>query len=247
MPSRREAVFEDLLRERPSFHGHGGVAQWQLADDVLSWLQENVGPDHRTLETGCGYSTVVFGMRGCAHTVISPMGEEHDRIQAWCRQHGLDLRRVTFLVGRSERILPGQGADALDLVLIDGWHAFPGPFLDWFFTAERISVGGRVLIDDTQLRSVRILRDFLAAEEGRWRLERRFERSDVFCKTSGAVFVGDWRTQPYGAKPTIPFSAHARDFARRGLVAAVNTVPPLARALKVLRRRFRRGASATEQ
>jgi hypothetical protein len=39
----------------------------------------------------------------------------------------------------------------LDLVLIDGDHAFPASFIDWYYTAEQVKLGGYVIVDDTNL------------------------------------------------------------------------------------------------
>jgi hypothetical protein len=52
----------------------------------------------------------------------------------------------------------------LDLILLDGKHAFPWPVVDWFYTADRLKQGGLMIIDDAQMRSVGVLRDFMAAD-----------------------------------------------------------------------------------
>jgi hypothetical protein len=48
----------------------------------------------------------------------------------------------------------------LDIVLIDGAHAFPFPFLDWYFTASALKAGGLLVIDDVQIATGTILADF---------------------------------------------------------------------------------------
>jgi hypothetical protein len=42
---------------------------------------------------------------------------------------------VTFEINRSELALPALDPEPLDLVLIDGSHAFPHVFVDWMYTA----------------------------------------------------------------------------------------------------------------
>jgi predicted O-methyltransferase YrrM len=93
------------------------------------WIR-TFGAIKRTLETGCGYSTIIFALKGMRHTVISPIFEEHQRIGEWCDANEIDLSNVEFKLGRSEDLLPALKPEPLDLVLIDGWHAFPAPFLD---------------------------------------------------------------------------------------------------------------------
>ena len=231
-----ELLKKKLFTERPSFHGRtSAIRNWKLADDVLHWLDKNVRRNQRTLETGCGYSTIIFALKGTRHTVISPIFEEHQRIREWCDAHEIDLSNVEFKLGRSEDLLLALKPEPLDLVLIDGWHAFPAPFLDWFFTAKRLVINGYVLVDDTQLKTPRILRDFLEAEQGRWELVTRFKRTDIFRKISLDVFIGDWPTQPYGAKPYISLQGRLRSFIRTKFAAALKLFPPLYRACKAAR------------
>jgi hypothetical protein len=93
--------------------------------------------------------------------------------------------------------LPGLAAEELDLVLIDGQHAFPAPFIDWYYTARRLKVSGMLLIDDIQLWTGRILTDFLS-EEPEWSLI-----SDLSGRTAAFVKEKDysqekwWGQQPY--------------------------------------------------
>jgi len=198
----------------------------------LHWLDKNVRRNQRTLETGCGYSTIIFALKGARHTVISPIFEEHQRIRQWCEANGIDMSNLGFKLARSEELLPALDPEPLDVVVIDGWHAFPAPFLDWFFTAKRLVVNGCVIVDDTQLKSVRTLRDFLETEQGRWALVARFKRTDIFRKISRDPFVGEWYTQPYCAKPRL------RILMRTKFVAVVKLFPPLYRACKLVRNRM---------
>src|SRR5215471_5499359 len=101
-----EDIFNALLAERPSLHGQGDPTQWQLADEVLSWLFANVREGHRTIETGCGYSTIIFALKGARHLAISPTAEEHARIRAWCERHGVDMSSSELRLDRSEHALP---------------------------------------------------------------------------------------------------------------------------------------------
>src|SRR5688572_4956497 len=132
-----ESILQKLLRERPSFHGVGEtVTSWQLDDQVLCWLFDNVREGWATLETGCGYSTVAFAAKGARHTVVSPSPREHERIQAWCADQGISTEHLTFIADGSQRVLPALKPDPLDPALIDGCHAVPYPMIDWFYVAE---------------------------------------------------------------------------------------------------------------
>jgi predicted O-methyltransferase YrrM len=204
-------VLDALLRERPSFHTDvlapeerraPGVYDWSIGEDVLRWLCTALEPGARTLETGCGYSTVVFAAAGCRHTAISPDRIEHDAVRDWCRRHDVtaDLELVAAC---SQDVLPRLVPEPLDLILIDGDHAFPAPFIDWYYTAEGLRPGGTLLVDDTQIPTGAVLRDFLLREKGRWLHERDFGKTAVFRRvTDGPVVRGLWwGQQPWCAEP----------------------------------------------
>ncbi len=192
-------VVRALLAEDPSFHG-GGQRSWAVDTRLVHWLAEHVPAGGRTLETGSGHSTVAFLTRSGAHVVVTPFGDEVGRIRAWCAAHDVDTGALVLEEGPSQRVLPRLVDDGpLDVVLIDGDHAFPAPAIDWYYTAERVRVGGHVLVDDTQLRPCRLLRDFLAEEPG-WEQLPPVGRTAVFRRTSPApVTAAAWFDQPWSA------------------------------------------------
>lgn len=207
-------ALRELRATEPRLHGPADrePERWRLDFAVLEWIARAAGADDHTLETGCGYSTIVFAALGTRHTVVSPLAEEHERVRAWCREHGVGVETVEFLVRPSHEVLPSLDPGPLDLVLVDGSHAFPWPFLDWFYTAEHLRQGGLLVVDDTHLRTGAILRDFLMAESGRWTRVREFRRSVVFRKTAPRVLDGAWwGSQPWGARP---LSGNARRIRR---------------------------------
>jgi len=193
-----------LLRQKPRFHGreNAGTADYSISDKVLRWISQNSEPRGVTLETGCGYSTVVFSLVSSRHTVISPFPQEHELIKKWCLalEHSPD--NIEFIASFSQDVVhtPGdrEGPD-LDTVLIDGDHAFPAPFIDWYYTADRIKRGGLLIVDDTQLVTGKILRDFLLAETKRWKCLVEIGKTAVFQKTTDAPAAKGvpWIDQPY--------------------------------------------------
>jgi methyltransferase family protein len=188
-----------LLRDAPVFHVDEGwrPVSLQASTDVLETIDAAVRPGQHTVETGAGLSTVVFALRGADHVSVTPAAGEVERIRAYCASRDIDLSGVRFAVGRSEDILPGLSLAALDLVLIDGGHGFPTPFVDWCYTAERLRVGGLLVIDDIHLWTGRVLRDFLAEEPG-WAMRAEFPmRAAVFEKTAPMPALPEWFAQPF--------------------------------------------------
>ncbi len=137
-------VLKILLEERPMFHGreNAGSKNFAIQSEILEWMIGNLPAGAHTLETGCGYSTVILATLSGKHTAIAPFPEEHILIKAWCSEHGIGTDHITFIAEPSQNVIHNLGKDELDFVLIDGDHAFPAPFIDWYYTADRIKVGG---------------------------------------------------------------------------------------------------------
>jgi Methyltransferase domain len=165
---------EILISENPRFHS--GNVSWSVHPEVLRFIRSCLKPSMRTLETGGGQSTVVFAIIGTHHTCITPIRHEAEQIHSYCRDHGINDNKITFIHDSSDVVLAsGQGIpDVIDFLLIDGAHRFPFPILDWHFSEPKIPKDGIVAIDDYLTPSVRILHDFLLSEDDEWELIQSF-------------------------------------------------------------------------
>lgn len=203
----------ELLENPPPLHrpAGGDFMQMGLAPQVLAFLDSRLTPGAHTLETGAGVSTILFAMKGAHHTAITPVTEEFDRIKDYCRAQGIDVGNVQFVSEPSALALPRLDPTPLDIVLIDGLHGFPTPFIDFFYTAGRLKIGGLLIIDDVQLQPCTYMRDLLF-EQPQWSCEADFSpRSVVFRKLAEGSEWSDWTEQPYvfrnsGYNLTTPFS-----------------------------------------
>jgi hypothetical protein len=196
---------QDLLSGKgPLLHLNRGQAQsWQVMDEVMLFIADHARPGSRTLETGTGVTTLMFAMNRCLHTCIAPLAGEIQRIRDYAKLNDVGLDTVTFEIDTSERVLPWLPADPLDLVLLDGAHGFPVPLIDWFYTADRLIVGGLLVLDDTELWSVNILKEFLL-QEPEWQIERDFwPRSAAFRKIKTGTCAKNEFSQPFVVKQTI--------------------------------------------
>ena len=187
-----------LLAAPPALHGPDGNTTdgWRLDDSALHFLESHVQSDMRTIETGAGVSTIVFGLKGTRHTCVVPDRRVVRRIRRYCASAGVSLDAVTFVLGRSEYALPRLQASAYDFALIDGRHGFPAPFLDWFYIADRLRQGGMVLVDDTWIWTCDVLARFLDASPG-WRRCGTLPYSAVFRKERNDVQHAEWVDQPF--------------------------------------------------
>jgi hypothetical protein len=203
-------TIETLLSEMPRFHAMFAQDRTAIPNAVshgiqaaiLHWIGQNVRPGFHSLETGCGYSSIAFISAGARHTVVSPTQSEHESIQKWCVDHEVSLENARFLAGRSQAILPTLETESLDVVLIDGDHAFPGPYLEWAFTADRLKKDGVLIVDDTDLVTGTILESFLLMERHNWILEDTKGKTSFFRKlVDGTVTQPEWHgLQPFAAK-----------------------------------------------
>ena len=165
-----DALLAELAFEPGLFHrGPTGEALWRgITEEPLRALSRSLSPGIRTLETGCGGTTVVFAGAGTRHTVITPSRAEERRVRALCASHSISLDTVDFRIGSSDAVLPGW-TDPLDVVLIDGAHRFPFPIIDWHYSASKLKVGGHLWLDDIAIPAVYRLLEFLESEH-EWQL-----------------------------------------------------------------------------
>jgi predicted O-methyltransferase YrrM len=165
--------------------------------EVLSFLIETVQPNNRTLETGAGCSTLAFGLKQSQHVAITPSATEIDLIKDYAARKHISLNNVHFVRQGSDEYLPRCDVKDLDLVLLDGKHAFPWPILDWFYTADKLRKNGLMILDDAQIRSIGVLIEFLYMDP-RWHLVCEFSaKTYVFRKLADTVHDVAWHMQPF--------------------------------------------------
>ena len=115
-----------------------GRQDWGISKDFARYLLNVVAPDMITLETGAGISTLIFALGGSKHTAIAPWSDEFEAARDYAEKLEIDMSRVNFIASPSEELLPTLDITDIDIVFIDGMHAFPWPILDWYFTADRL-------------------------------------------------------------------------------------------------------------
>lgn len=195
------SIVTQLLEAPVAVHGDSAdPALYTLNEASLRFIETHVGPGAATLETGCGYSTVVFAAHAASHTCVVPIAAQVETVRRRIAASGLDPGRVHFEVAPSERVLPALERDPLDVVLIDGSHAFPQVFIDWFYTADRLVLGGLLMVDDVHLWTGKVLRRFLDAEPGWERVALLGGRTAVFRKLAAFEAARDWTDQPFVAR-----------------------------------------------
>jgi methyltransferase family protein len=164
------------------------------------------GPFERTAETGCGGSTIILSRASQQHTAFAVEGQ--DRTISELRKHDdLLAARVVFVEGETKHTLPRhQWQGDLDLVLLDGPHAYPLPQLEFAYLFPRIKTGGWLAIDDIQIPSVYELFLFLQ-DEPCVSLEDVKVRTAFFRKISAAKPELDgWTSQAMNRHTILRYS-----------------------------------------
>jgi hypothetical protein len=130
-----------------------------------------------------------------------PEQDEADQLLDYLARKGLPTDTLSLRVESSDTALPAMGADPLDVVFIDGAHAFPIPTVDWYYAGQRLVRDGLLVIDDINLPALsRGLLPFLNADPrwqevaGTWKW-RAYER-----RVSGPL-LESWEAQDFFAPP----------------------------------------------
>jgi len=197
-------VTKALRASQPLIH-EGGRTCAGLSWDALGWLEDQVRPGMRTLETGAGLSTIIFAASGAQHFAVTPEASEEVAIRAACRSLGIAEQGVEFLIGPSEEVLPGLPDIELDVVLIDGAHGFPYAILDWWQLSRRLRIGGSILLDDAYLPPVLAILDGLRGVPS-WRIEGPVSNRTVHIrKIADDLPPGVWPGGPFGGRQSFRY------------------------------------------
>jgi predicted O-methyltransferase YrrM len=211
------SLTDELRASPPTLHGQAEF--WGLAWEALAFIERTVEPGMATLETGAGASTIVFAARGADHEALTPSAEEAERIEAECARRGISTERVRFRIGSSPEVLRAWEGRPLDLVLVDGAHAFPYPTLDWWFLAPHVKVGGLILLDDAYMPPVAAVVDHVRGSAA-WTLEEPASfRTAVARKLAEEVPDPEWKGERIGGRMSFRY------------------LPPRRRALAAVRQR----------
>jgi hypothetical protein len=175
------ANYDGLIEAAAAFHPWDAMAPSAL----FGIVERGRGrPFSASAETGCGGSTIVLSRVSRHHTVFAIEGE-HQTITELSQRPDVARGRVVFVPGQTKDTIPGHRfPDELDLVLLDGPHAYPLPQIEYAYLFPHLKRDGWLVIDDIQIPSVHALFRFL-------RKEPSVELEDVVVRTAFFRKTGD--------------------------------------------------------
>ena len=166
-----QQIVEKLISDNPSLHilseEHAdllnslgvavkpGAANHAVPADVLRYIASLIKPDHVTIETGGGHSTVVFAALARHHTCVTPDSSNVELTREYLSRVGIPPERVTFIVEKSEKAIPNlPEVETFDFAFIDGNHAWPIAHVDFTNLDRRLKVGGIMGFDNIEIPAV---------------------------------------------------------------------------------------------
>ena len=145
--------------------------EYKLAAEIDSaegdFLYQLISSDDsitKTLEVGCAFGLsslhICEALRnrpGASHVIIDPqqMDEWHGVGITHLERAGIGFFNI--IPAPSELALPDllrSQPESFDLIFIDGWHTFDQTMLDMFYANRLVRVGGYIVIDDCNWKSV---------------------------------------------------------------------------------------------
>ena len=189
-----------LLLHPPKIHEHGNqlISDWRIDNTTCLELNSRLKPGLKTLETGAGLSTIIFAANGCQHTCVTPGKGQADRIQDYCRSAGIDISNVKFIIDKSSEVIHQLPRSEFDLILIDGCHGFPSIFVDLYYAAKLLKIGGTLIIDDMHIFTCQLTARFLQSDPG-WNVELKTRRVAFSVKIADTIDE-EWTSQRFVVK-----------------------------------------------
>lgn len=156
-----------------------------------------------TAETGSGQSTLLFSHLSSNHIVFAlnlHADSDTESVTAVERSKLFNSKAVEFIIGPSQITLPKyRFGNHLDIVLLDGPHAYPFPDLEYYYLYPHIRPGGILIVDDLQIPSISNMFSILC-EDNMFKLEEIVNTTGFLRRTDAPIFPihqDNWWLQNY--------------------------------------------------
>lgn len=188
---------DDIIKNYPSFHRKQDGTPWFLgvSGATLKAFASLVENGMRTVETGAGFSSLAFIVKGAHHTAICPDDYLEKNIRDWCDSWRIDHSRFTYICAKSQDVVATIDGE-FDFAFVDGEHAFPMPMIDFYYLARRLRVGGHIGIDDTNIWTGDVIAKHLMLDSDWSFVSEHDDKTSIFRLKAPFRDKGMWH-QPY--------------------------------------------------
>jgi len=153
-------VVDAIIRLPEDWHGAGSVSR-----GVIDALVRHSPPGgfRRSVETGCGKTTLMLSHLSHHHTVFAvDAGRSISQVKT---SSIFNAGSTTFVEGPTQRTLPTHVfADKHDFVLLDGPHGYPFPDLEYYFLYPTLETGALLVIDDLKIPTIARMYEIVKSE-----------------------------------------------------------------------------------
>jgi len=206
-------ALQKLAVDPPKLHvGLTGelISHWRPDDRTITELDRRLRPGMKTLETGAGFTTIMFAIYRCCHTAIAPDKGLFERIQRYCRENDISTADLEFIDDMSIEVVPQLAPNLYDLALIDGCHGFPTVYVDFLYMARALKLGGTLVVDDMNIFTCQTVGRFMQADPS-WRVDIATKRVvfGVKVEETGGV-LREWHMQKFVRDRSTASSIKAR-------------------------------------
>jgi predicted O-methyltransferase YrrM len=190
----------DRIAELPAdWHGSGTVSPNALRS--IAELAEKCGIIQNSIETGSGFTTILFSHLSRNHVVFAmDYGESISNVR---KSAIFNAQNVRFIEGPTQKTLPRHIiSQKIQLALIDGPHGYPFPDLEYYYLYPVIETGGLLLVDDIKIPSIARMYDIIRSDK-MFELIRVVDDNMAFFRRTSAELLdplGDgWWLQGYNS------------------------------------------------
>jgi FkbM family methyltransferase len=163
------------------------------------------GKPVRTVETGCGASTIMFARYAEQHTAYCTDDRESSNSNVLYAQGfpGFHRERVNWIYGPPQRTIFARPLERpVDVLLIDGPHGYPFPELEYFGLYSCLQPGSILIVDDIHIPTINNFYQFLLQDDS-FRPHGLVVTTAYFQRTDTPPFnmeADDWWLQRYNAQ-----------------------------------------------
>jgi len=172
------------------------------------------GKPIKSVETGCGASTILLSHFGEKHRVYcyDDRDQPNSSVDFAMGFPGFHKNNVDWVFGPTQTTLPSNPlTELVDLIIIDGPHGFPFAELEYYYFYPWLKPGGILIIDDIHIPTLHNLYRFLK-EDDMFYLHNIVENTAFFQRSKAPALDpegDDWWRQRYNMQ-RFPAIDHGR-------------------------------------